>query len=62
MKKLEDTYRFYNDGRSRKDHLDNWAFRTQYYHYKHWAEGIKDKALDSLKFVVSRLLLDFENN
>jgi hypothetical protein len=60
QKNVDYKYSFFNDGRSRKNHLDNWRMETEYLYYKDWADKIKGKALDTLKMTVSRLLLDFE--
>jgi hypothetical protein len=42
--------------------LDNWHLRSEYWNYRHWAESIKFQAMDTLRFTVSRLLNDFEDN
>ena len=54
-------YKMLNDGRGLTE-LDNWPLEVEYHNYKIWADGIKNKAMDTLKLTVSRLLLDFEHN
>ena len=54
-------YRTYNDGHGFFIE-DNWPMRVEYRHYKAWADQIKDKAMGTLKFTVSRLINDFENS
>lgn len=53
-------YRLYNDGRL--EYLKDQKLRVEFYQYKDFVDGIKDKALNSLKLVVNRLLLDFEDS
>ena len=53
-------HRVYNDGRC--DLPEQRHLRAEYYRYKYWADGIKNKALDTLRLTVNRLLLDFEND
>lgn len=53
----EHWYRLINDGR--KPHMQTWPMKVEYHVYKQWADGIKFKALDSLKGTVARLLNDF---
>jgi hypothetical protein len=58
-KTREKWYRMYNDGNC--ENLENWPMTVEYYSYKRWADQIKSKAMDTLRFTVSRLLLDFED-
>ena len=59
--KQEYIHRFYNDGKcvTRDEY---WNLRVEYHKYKEWADQIQDKALNTLKYTVNKLLLDFENN
>lgn len=55
-------FAFHNDGRSAQDFQDvGWPWRGEYYQYKDWVEGIREKALDTLQLIVARLLQDFNN-
>ena len=53
-------HRLVNDGRAKN--MDNWPMRVEYHAYKDWADQIQGKAMDTLKYTVTRLLLDFEDN
>ena len=61
LKKRDYWYNLLNDGRGggREEH---WEMKVEYHAYAAWAESIQDKALETLKYTVSRLLLDFEND
>ena len=50
----------YNDGKC--DNLENWPMTVEYFAYKKWSDNIQSKAMETLRFTVNRLLLDFEDH
>lgn len=54
-------HRALNDGRA-PGVEENWPMRVEYHAYKDWADQIQAKALDTLKYTVGRLLVDFEDD
>jgi len=46
-----------NDG---TNSLENWPYYREYLNYKEWCGQIEDKAIDTLKFAISKLLSDFD--
>ena len=41
--------------------LDSFPYAREFEAYKFWADGIDEKAIDTLRFAVNSLLLDAEN-
>lgn len=51
-------FRVINDG---MNPLDSFPYAREFESYKFWAEGIEEKALDTLRMAVNTLLLDAEH-
>ena len=47
-----------NDG---TETLENWPYYREYMVYKSWFEEVEDKALNTLKGAVAKLLSDFDD-
>ena len=47
-----------NDG---TDVGENWPWLHEYNAYKHWFDGVEEKALNTLKVAVSQLLAQFDD-
>lgn len=41
--------------------LDSFPYAREFEAYKFWADGIEEKAIDTLRFAVNSLLLDAEH-
>ena len=46
-----------NDG---TNSVENWPYYREYLNYKEWFDQVEDRALDTLKFAISKLLSDFD--
>ena len=58
LQEQEYWFRVINDG---MNPLDSFPYAREYEAYKFWAEGIEEKALDTLRMAVNTLLLDAEH-